>query len=372
MKRVFSALGLVAVGALAIVVACGAEDNNAGSFNEGDASAFGGPDSGVGNPIPSATGVIIVHGAALPSLRLCFEDDPSALPLPVDSLLPSANMVGLATGSIARVANLPRTGRVLAYDDAALAPFYPPGADGPTCDKLAAAGTASFDLGNLTNAPDAGVSVMVISGCQRGADDPDASVASCGDDWTAEDGNLAVQMRPITPYSRPLANALPLQVIQLSPGLDRLTRGQTASLSFGDLDGGATPFITQPLEAGAPAPDTPIAIDYDPTNTAAYASTGFWLAFDAGQATANATAPDAGDDAGDAAVLVPSPMTSLRQSLADIVALSASRQVPPGWLGSDSSYVLFIVGDPNAPSGATQLHFVIAPIALPDLDASIR
>ena len=123
MKRRLAPLGAAALPLLvAAAVACGDMSESASSGTSGDGDG-GGADAGFGSDaaavpgVGAASGVVILHAAAFPSFRLCFENYPELPPQPDVALMPAANVVGVEVGSVIRIGSLDRPpGKVYVID----------------------------------------------------------------------------------------------------------------------------------------------------------------------------------------------------------------------------------------------------------------
>lgn len=361
----------------AIIIACGADSESAGF----DGTLDGGPppsalgdsgfpfgDGGVGPPI-RANAVVIVHAARLPAFRLCFTANAaSSLPTPSQVLMPDSNIVGVEVGSAVRVPPIANAiGDVYAIPEEKIRPFYPPGTTaGPKCDViLSQYQDDAIKLGAIDQDISSGVNLLVVGGCLPSAKDPTASVARCGGTWNTASGNVSLKRIPITAYTRTRDDALPVQLMQLSPALAARANGQNITLAFGDLEAGApSPVITDPLALGALTPPIPTVVQYTPNDTRTYLTTGFSVAI-------GGTAPrDGGADAGDAGSIRDGGGGEVifRQSLADIGQLSSSRVLPSEWFSIASSYVLLLIGDDSIPDGGSldRFHLLAVPVARPN------
>src|SRR5690349_20110352 len=102
------ALGVAGVSAAA-VIACGSGDDATTAFGGSDASFS---DSGFVVPTSDAgfaatvSGVVLLHAAAFPAFRVCFENYPDLAPQPDTTTMPEANLVGVEVGSLVRIAPL--------------------------------------------------------------------------------------------------------------------------------------------------------------------------------------------------------------------------------------------------------------------------
>jgi hypothetical protein len=167
--------------------------------------------------------------------------------------------------------------------------------------------------------------VVAIAGC-LGADDPLASPARCGPTWNAATGNLHIEVVPV-PNAAPDDAGLLVQAAQLSPGLQALAGDASAtSISFGTQDDAAMP-IAQLAQEGDLLPSPPTAVPL-PAGLAAFGQLGF--AVDVGGTGASGAA-------------------HLWMSLAQAQQLVNPAQDPSAYYGGVGTYVVAVVGDPNAP-----------------------
>ncbi len=346
-----------------IAVACG--DLASSGFDPSPAGADGGAgdgkagfQDGAAPPIP-ANGLVIVHAASLPAFRLCFEADRSLRPVPSDQLMPSSNIAGVEIGSAVRIDPIsPAIGRVWAFPEPAIRALYPPGQAGPACwDLLETMSDAAIELGEIERDLSTGVHLLVVSGCQPSSIDPAASVERCGPDWKSDTGNVGLRVISIDAFQRSNATSLPVQIVQLSGALASRSAGRRIAVALGEIDASPEPFIRDDLAVGDVVPDMPVQLEYQPDDTASFASVGFHVSLEA---------PDAGAiDAGSREPL-------LWQSLAEIARLSSSRDVPPAWFAAASSYVLLLLGDPDIADASVddrrKVHLLAVPVAAPHRD----
>ena len=99
-------------------------------------------------------------------------------------------------------------------------------------------------MANLTSDISSGLHALILQGCRPLALDPQASTVRCGETWTPATGNLRLEDLKLTAFMRrPEQPGLPVQLVQLSPSLARLSAGRALGIAFGvlDHDGGAPP-----------------------------------------------------------------------------------------------------------------------------------
>lgn len=314
-----------------------------------------------------ANAIVIVHAAAFPAFRICFEGAQDERPQPTDELMPESNVVGVDVGTAVRLpARGGKLGRAFVFPESALRTFYPGGVGPPCKSILASAGTkdTAVEVGEVTEDLSRGVHALVLGGCRPANVDPMASTNRCGADWTAAKGNLRLTTLPLMAYARSGETRLSVQLVQLSPTLQRTAEGRALGLAFGPIEGGApSPFVEGAVPFGEPVPNPPADLDYAAADLASYATSGVFV-------TLGGLLDDAGVplDAGGARHVV------VAQSLADIQKRSSPRSLPPDWFSAASSYVVLSVGDtdPRLGDGGPDddprrgLHLLAIPLASPD------
>jgi hypothetical protein len=383
-RKLFVASLLTALAGSILAIACGSSDDAAG-FN-GVTQDGGSPDgAAVGDASPfgdaakaiEANGIVLVHAAAFPAFRICFEGTPDDQPQPSTELMPESNLVGVDVGTAVRLAPRATLGKATVFPEAAIRATDPAGGNiGPTCNELlnSAAKDNSLEVGNVSEDLSRGVHVLVLLGCRGSALDPVASAARCGDDWEASKGtakgNLQLGVISLQAYARPNATQLSVQIVQLSPGLQRRAAGRTLGLAFGPLaaiDSGTlpAPFIAGAVPFGEPIPKPPAVLDYAEADMSSYANSG--LVVSLGDAIGDGgTANEGGVEAGARELVI-------AQSLADIQKRSSPRSLPRDWFAIASSYVVLSLGDPDprlADGGRDDderraLHLLAIPLAAP-------
>lgn len=347
---------------------------DAGSFGDGrltDGSSFPGD---AGSALIEANAIVLVHAAAFPAFRICFLGALGDQPQPTTDVLPESNVVGVDVGTAVRLPpRSERLGRAVVIPETKLRAQYPVfGGPGPTCaEVLDLTGTKEFaiDVGEVTADLSRGVHALILGGCRRKSDDPVASTERCGADWTAAAGNLKLTTLPLMAYGRSGDTRLSVQLVQLSPALDRAARGRALGLAFGPIEAGApTPFVEGAVPFGEAVPNPPATLDYAAADIASYGASGVFVTL--GGAVDDAGMPiftDGGADASARQVVV-------AQSLADIQRRSSPRSLPADWFSAAASYVLLSVGDtdPRVSDGGVDddprraLHLLAIPLATPD------
>jgi hypothetical protein len=339
---------LPAASSLALVaaaVACGAD---ARSAFEGAPSSDAGPSSGAdsgdfGPPVVgAASGVVILHAAAFPSFRLCFENYPELAPQPDTALMPAANVVGVEVGSVIRIGALESPpGKVYVIDQREVR-----ATPGDPLERKCGAlmGDRSFGVnhkyqvaGEITTPLGVeNVDVLAITGCGGGAwlNELGISSSDCSD-WDPTAGSLRARTVPLLPTNAATDTSLPVQVVHMAPLLESTRDPNTAiEVTFGAIaPNGGLPLgqrvaSSPPLfEAGAP---TTLAVDQ--TDEAFFGSRGFRIAL-------RSTALE-GDGEPVATFFVD-------QSLAEVQALSSPLTVPTTYYRTASNYALLLLGDPR-------------------------
>jgi len=371
-----AAMLVTATLAFALASACGsAADSAVGTpssldgGSNGDAASTTADGGGVpGEDLVPANGLVLVHAAAFPPFRICFEGTPDERPAPASDVMPDSNVVGVDVGAAVRL-EPPRTatlGRAFVFAEPKIRALYPAfgGNKGPTCKQLLQSGADAVSVGNVDADLTRGVNLLVLRGCGPAIDEPSASIARCGPTWSPATGNLAVDMVPVKAYARRSPTQLRVQVVQLSRDLEVHAGSRALGLAFGALDGGApAPFVEGAAPLGTPVPDPPALLDYGDTDVAEYATSGLFVTL----------GPDLDAGSSDAAAARD---VVLAQSLADIQRRSSPRALPPEWFAQASSYVVLSIGElePTAGDGGASdprraLHLLAVPLAGADAGA---
>jgi hypothetical protein len=350
-------LGLTCAGTF--VVACGSSSAEAGGFTVyGDAgradSAGGAPDGYSGTDASSdggmevgtaspTTALFVQASPSLPDVRLCWGTGAQVapvVPFPGDGVMPGSNYPGVPLGGVVSMSDATAlTGGVLLYaiDAENLARLEQNQATTYTChDLVCGQGTNlpspclryNFDYWPVATSAvsvQAGANnVVALTGCLPGALDPGASTSVCGASWTALSGNLEAQILQLQ-GTQATGGQLAVQAAQLSPGLAALVGGSGAAVvSFGaEGASDASPVATLTTEGLVAAPSF-VAVGAD---LSAYGQLGFAVdvqGFDGGAG-------------------------HLWMSLADSQQLVDPTQDPTLFFGQPRTYLLAVLGDPNAP-----------------------
>jgi hypothetical protein len=331
---------------LAAAVACSDEaamsrfagTDDAGAANDGGFGAQ--TDAAVG----TASGVVVLHAAAFPPFRLCFEGYPELAPQPDTALMPEANVVGVEVGSAIRISPLPKPpGKVYVIDQREIRATPRDPLD-RKCGALI--GDPDFALdrkyqvaGEITTPLGVGhVDVLAITGCAGKAWLTELGLSSEGcTDWDQTSGSLRARTVELLPTVQATGRSLPVQIVHMSPLLDaKLAPGERVDVSFGALaeSGSMDQHIEVPalFEAGAPA-----MLTLDQNTESVFGSHGFRISL---RSTGEVDAGDRGQIDAAATFVV-------EQSLAQVQELSFSQTVPTAYYLAASNYALLLLGDPG-------------------------
>lgn len=371
-------LAPLSIGLVGAAVACGSAFDSTAAFESADGGprgSSGGSSSSGDNPSPTGAGpqlanaVILVHAASFPPFRVCFGNMPDDQPTPNRELMPSSNVVGVEVGAAVRLPplagggtqNTPGTVRI--YQEADIRGLYANGATGPDCKSLIEANPGlGLEIKPIETSLATGVHVLALMGCRPTSADPAASKARCGDTWTADKGNLALQPIELQPFGGGGTSSLPVRALLLSSSIAAAAQGKHVGISFGAVDTfGASvpsPFADRLALGELGAPST---INFTRSDPAVYAKQGFALSY--GTAS-DAGVIDAGADASTPRQLV------AKQSLAEVQSLSEPTAVPEDWYAPGrAGFVLLVLGDPDPrlPNGTADPDPTHAPhlLALP-------
>jgi hypothetical protein len=347
-------------------------------------------------PPPPPTSVIFVHASPnLEPLRLCWS--PGALfgpdvPFPSDAQMPSGNYPGIPVGGAVWL-NDP--GQIASLQGATLYAVRarPAAIDPQMCSAIIAnrsAYTLGLDYWPVGRVPavfGGGTEIVAIVGCRYG--DMTATAARCGTPWDPVKGNLRADVvqvgalgqggggpvlgddggpesgtgddgddgagdgEAVDATSGGGAQLLAVQAAHLSPALQQFqgAANAAAQVSFGPASGGQ--LVAELDEEGDLRPTPPLFVPI-PSAISSYGLLGF-----------SVDVPDAG------------PAGHVWMSLAQAQQLVSPTQDPTAYFGAGGTYVVVVVGDPNAPhafvldGGAdgggydgTGLHVLVLPTAL--------
>ncbi len=298
-------------------------------FDPGDSSTKGGSHD-----------AFVVHGAAFPAIRLCFSGALDRVPLPDTELMPNANVVGVETGSYAKLPALEDVGTVYVLHERAVRAL--PGGSTVACRELLGDGTTSLvanidyhvagtlpaSLGLLKS------QVLVITGCGGKAflDRIGAASASCGEGWDPTDGNLNAKLLDLPSLrASTTASAHTVQITHVSPAIDQALAGAGVRVTFGSIEPGSEgeDVLASDLRLfGASGPST---ISIVPSDGRIYGTHGFHI-----------TTPSLDGGAG----------LDVRRSLAELQDVSAPREIPTSFYAESRNFALLLIGDPSAEKDA--------------------
>ncbi len=307
----------------------------------GDAPAIGpdanSGDGGAPDAAPPTTTVVFVHASpSLPSMRLCFAQLGTEAPFPANNEMPASNYAGIPVGGAVWRTEI---GGTAVVGDVYALRAKPIAGNPASCGELvcSAGGGANclmlngdyWHVGQLVAGDVAlgGTTVVAVSGC-RGAEDPFAGTDLCGPDWTAATGNLHLNVLHVAASAPSDAGLLTVQAAQLSPGLQALQGDAgSATVSFGtQADAQA---LTKLASEGDLEPVLPTSIVL-PSALSAFGELGFAV----GSTSSDPDASSAG---------------RLWMSLAQAQELVNPAQDPNVYYGAGGTYVVAVLGDPNAP-----------------------
>ncbi len=324
-----------------------------------DGKAFGDPGAGSGSDASTfppdenggfgqASGVVIVHAAAFPSFRLCFEKLPELRPQPDSTVMPEANVVGVEVGSAVRIDPIQPPGKVYVISERRIRTTL--GKEQPTCGQLICDGVGCLrknaDYHEVapidTPLGQESVHVLAITGCGNGVflEELKISSSDCVEDYDPVNGSLRARAIPLFPASFATEKNIPVQLLHMSTPLQAETKNGTIDVSFGALvdagaDGG---FQNVALSPKLFAPSEQVSLAVDQTIPSFYGTHGFRIGIRTG--TSVADAGDGGPTTG------PTTLTTvLTQSLAEVQELSAPGSVPTAYYLSASNYALLLLGD---------------------------
>jgi hypothetical protein len=294
----------------------------------------------VGSPDAGPTTVILVHPSpSLPSLRLCWGPAGASPPFPANNEMPASNYAGIPVGGAVWLTDAAGVGALLSGQVYAIRAkvIADPSLSAFTCNDFVCTSLGNgkhclspnldyWSLGPVGSLQLGAPNVVAIAGC-LGADDPLASTDRCGPTWTAATGNLHVEVVPVASAGAAHAGLL-VQAAQLSPGLQALAGdGGAAVVSFG-AQGGTQAPVAQLAQEGALQPSLPAMVTL-PGGLSAFGQVGFGV--------------DVADGADASAA------GHLWMSLAQAQQLVSPAQDPAAYYGGGGTYVVAVLGDPNAP-----------------------
>lgn len=359
-------------------LACGSLSDTTSAYGEPSASPEGSgamgsdrPSDPAGQSLLSARGIVLVHAAEFPALRVCLEASMDGEPLPDDKTMPLANVVGVDRGSAVHIGTLPDAAdlsklELYVIDESVIRRQYAAGSkERPTCRELICDGGPKCLRPNLDyvrasvaslESTRAGVSVLAVTGCgPSGFVSPAPAHCFEGGTYDESKGNLIAQNLPLEARVRG-EGTLPTQVLQLSEALALGARGRDFNVAFlSDLDGGADPVsLSRDPQVGATSEVKELAFDGGPDGV-----------FDRAGFRVSLGAADGGAQTVDF-------------TLANVQSFSAPTLVPSEFYATASSYALLVLGDPShrnepvdgGPSPTFDryrgLHLLAVPVVDPD------
>ena len=376
-------LGLLAAAAIVAAGVTSAACSSSSSLFEGPQNETGGgpsggpsansPDGGATSPPPvgrgdqPSNGVMLVHAADFPPMRLCFAGRPDAQPIPNATTMPDANIVGLDIGTGIRLAPI--------QNDKPLGAVYVIEVDpnrirngfdeNATCGQLICAPgsgpqclTAGRDYATAGTIADAtlGVSrltVLAVKGCGNGfqIDQLGVPQGECGAGYDVLQGNVTVTRIESLDLQQRAPGSLPVQLVNLSNRLApgplgdvRVRYGQLAGDAgdAGDAGAGALDVVASKPEVDVPQPSRNLALSSDES---VYGTHGFVIDRSTGSGNA----------------------FEVRASLADVQEDSAPLSLPSDYYASASKYALLLLGDPRAqqPTDPRRVHLIAVPMTDP-------
>jgi hypothetical protein len=312
------------------------DGGNSPEKNGGDSAGSAAPGS------PTATGVVLVHAAAFPAFRLCFENSPASLPQPDSKVMPEANVVGVEVGSVVRIDPLIAPGKIYVINEKAVRGA--PGNEGVSCGELVGSGSRSLTAdndyhvaGTIDRALGADhVQVLAITGCgsQAFLNKLGAASANCSigttQPWNTTTGNLEARVLDLATTPEGATDvSLPVQLLHVAPLLDAQLGTASLEVSFGDLS--ATGKLPQQVASKTPLLTTSdqVMLQVDQAREDFYGTNGFRIELrEPGGAT----------------------KFSVDESLAAVQDLSSPRDVPTSYYRVASNYALLLLGDPSVPT----------------------
>lgn len=343
-RLIVATVGLV----LATLIACGSESNE-----NDDAGYDGGSPSGTsssggvfgdGGRTEQARGVILVHGAAFPSMRVCFSGYPELPPQPDRDVLPQANILGIDTGGLVRLGPMTKPpGEIYVIPQKVKAVV---GATEKSCGEYIKNGAENFEYYKVQSPGldrPIGVDeaeVIAIVGCgptvflgQLGLKEKDCP--NFDSEEAHAGGTFEAKVLTLTKTTTATDKQLPMTLINLSAKLSELApSGQELDVTFGDFDAGATAKLATdvPAKAALFAENESVTLDVDQSTEATFGMFGFRIAYRDADGTASAL--DAGGFVVD-------------QSLATIQESSRSTSNPTSYYVASSNFAFFLLGDPS-------------------------
>jgi hypothetical protein len=313
-------------------------------------------------------------------VRLCWASSgtlTTSVPFPGGGVMPGSNYPGVPLGGVASLSDAtPLLGADLtlyAVDAENLARLEQPqleqGIPESTCDQIICPSQQgsnptppclryNFDYWPVSAITGGSVregmaNVVALGGCFPSALDPNATATRCGPSWSALAGNLGAQILQLQP-SAATGTERVVQTAQLSPGLAALVgEGGTAVVTFGPQGGADASTVATVGSEGALSTPSLVSIG---SSLSVYGQLGFGvdvLGFDGGAG-------------------------HLWMSLAESQQLVDPNEDPTLFFGQPRTYLLAVLGDPDATHAfatgdasydGTGLHVLVMAAPPPPVDA---
>ncbi len=284
---------------------------------------------------PTASGVVVVHAAAFPAFRLCFENSLDLVPQPDSKVMPQANVVGVEVGSVVRLDPLQAPGKIYVMNERAVRRV-----PGVPCRELVGDGPTSFFRNNdyhEANSIDTPlgqgrVQVLALTGCgsQAFLTSVGATSSACGPTWDTTSGNLMLNVIDLpTSAQSATAATIPVQLVNLAPAVQAQLGTAKLEVTFGELANPGT--LPTPVASGTALLDSSdqVTLNVDQTNEQIYGTHGFRIEAREGDGSTK---------------------FSFSQSLASVQDLSSPTDVPSSYYRVASNYALLLTGDPSVPA----------------------
>ena len=367
-------VGFFGCGSLSANSAMGGSSGSSGGNGDSGLEDTGSPDVGLANPDGGpdsaatdsgvGTGALFVHASPdLPDLRFCWyvgaTASPSDTPFPSGAPAAFSNYPAVPVGGAAPLADassmLGGDLHLVGLEANVLATIEPAGAMPKSCYELLMGGGAHFPAQATHTFPvipngtivAGSTNLIAVAGCLPTLFDPIATTQRCGSSWSSLNGNLHVDVSAFSELTSVPAGQLPVQAAQLSPALASLLGdGGVAVVSFGTQGGDAgIPVATLSAE-GTVDPMTATVLDAGTAPTG-YGQLGFGVdvrGFDGGAG-------------------------HLWMSLEQSLQLVDPMKDPAKYYAAQTTFIVAVVGDPNAPHAAsdaaydgTGLHVLVLPL----------
>jgi hypothetical protein len=325
--------GAMAGGLVVAAFACG--EGSESSFPDGDGSTDSGLPPLDDGGVVSARGVILVHAAAFPAFRICFENYPEQRPIPDTEVMPSSNVVGVAMGSLVRLPPLEKPPGKVFVIDRRKASAMPGDPNDKPCgawrDTAGHNANSDYFIAGSIDTPLGvdGVQLLAITGCAGSVLLNGLGVPSSAcKDWTPNEGSLRAVTMPLASQLAPARGTLPTQFVHLGALVEsQRLPGETLEVSFGPFDAASRVDPLSEIVASSPPlfeAGAPKALELDQLDESVYGTHGFRIALRDG-------------DAG----------RVVDQTLAEVQEFSLPRSIPTAYFVAPANYALLLMGDPR-------------------------